>query len=418
MAFSWRIMQGDVLAVLPTLPERSVHCVVTSPPYWGLRDYGVEGQIGLEETPAAYLERMVAVFRAVWRVLRDDGTCWVNMGDSYAGSGRGGNPNGPTSTLQGGRATQEASMVRRSMTSIRRRDDHPVPRSDVSIEGLKSKDLVGMPWRLAFALHADGWYLRSDIIWAKPNPMPESVTDRPTKAHEYIFLLSKRERYYYDAEAIREPHSEASIQRAAPHRAPAGASERAGETPRPGSGSPNTLRLDQALSPGGRNRRTVWTVPTQAYAEAHFATFPEKLIEPCILAGTSECGCCAACRAPWERVVENASVATGSYHDHADDLAGGTSQDSPRKLNGKAYYEARAANPPRTTGWKPSCKCGAAIVPCTVLDPFNGSGTTGVVSIGHRRNYIGVELNPAYIDMARRRIGAVNPLLSREEVPA
>ena len=259
----WRIIQGDVIDGLRSLPDGCAQTCVTSPPYWGLRDYGVAGQIGLEPTPAEYLAKMVEVFREVRRVLRDDGTAWVNMGDGYAHGG-GSGAQGSTSQRQG-RSNVEAQEDR---------SERRVP------DGLKPKDLIGMPWRLAFALQADGWYLRSDIIWSKPNPMPESVTDRPTKAHEYIFLLAKSARYYFDAEAVKE------------------AAEYAGEN----GARPQTTRVTDGIScpdfltnpsryyPSSRNIRTVWTVATQAYPEAHFATYPEKLIEPCILAGCPKGG--------------------------------------------------------------------------------------------------------------------------------
>jgi DNA modification methylase len=269
---SVRILKGDCRDVLRTLPDESVHCVVTSPPYWGLRDYGVDGQIGLEPSYTDFVAQMVAVFREVQRVLRKDGTLWLNLGDSYSthAAGRCADPM-KTSGLAGvktqeiGRATKAAQDYRNSI--------------------LPEKNLIGIPWRVAFALQADGWYLRQDIIWSKPNPMPESVTDRCTKAHEYMFLLTKSERYYYDAVAIKE---------------------------------------------STRNRRSVWEVTTQPFSEAHFATFPPALIEPCILAGCPKGG--------------------------------------------------------------------------TVLDPFGGAGTTGLVADRLGRNAILIELNPDYAAMAERRL--------------
>lgn len=255
-----RIINADVMDGLRQLEDESVHCVVTSPPYWGLRDYGVDGQIGLEATPEAFVAKMVDVFREVRRVLRKDGTCWVNLGDSYAST-----PSGAmrSSGLDGGTATQQAFRLATASKTV------PA--------GLKHKDLIGIPWRVAFALQADGWWLRSDIIWAKPNPMPESVTDRPTKAHEYVFLLAKSERYYYDAEAIKEACSPTSH-----------------GSPNVNVGWKNTAINDPKGPLGkwtaedkenGRNKRTVWTVATSPFAEAHFATFPPDLIEPMIKAG-------------------------------------------------------------------------------------------------------------------------------------
>lgn len=216
------IMEGDALHALRLLPSNSIQCVVTSPPYWGLRDYGIDGQIGLEGTLPQFINHLVAIFNEIKRVLRDDGTLWVNIGDGY------------TSGNRGYRATDKKNPAR----AMAVRPDTP--------EGMKPKDLQGIPWRLAFALQDDGWYLRSDIVWHKPNAMPESVKDRPTRAHEYLFMLTKSERYFYDYEAVKEPGLNGKL----------------------------------------RNRRSVWDVNTQPFAEAHFATFPPKLIEPCILAST------------------------------------------------------------------------------------------------------------------------------------
>jgi DNA modification methylase len=249
---------GSCLNVLPTLTAQSVHTCVTSPPYWGLRDYGVNGQFGLEATPDEYVDNMVTVFRGVWRVLRDDGTLWLNLGDSYANTGKGGGGRQGNAWLDhGGKTTDCAGTFK------------------YAPPGLKPKDLVGIPWRVAFALQADGWYLRSDIIWHKPNPMPESVTDRPTKAHEYIFLLSKSERYYYDADAIKEPAD------------PSAKASWGGKKQARGFGSATGNEGNNADYTGAekRNKRSVWTVSPQPYADAHFATFPPKLIEPCVLAG-------------------------------------------------------------------------------------------------------------------------------------
>jgi DNA modification methylase len=275
-----RILVGDCRETLKTLEPESVHCVITSPPYWGLRDYGADGQLGLEATPEEHVAVMVDVFREVRRVLREDGTCWVNYGDCYAGGHSGRNDSGrEIQRADGsvGKTTQKHDGKTRSRP----------------LAGLKPKDLVGMPWRVAFALQADGWWLRSDIIWHKPNPMPESVTDRPTKAHEYVFLLTKAARYYYDADAVREANQDkAPLTRFAKN---------------PGAlGGHKARRLDDAnVDPGrtitsgeqlhelhssGRNLRTVWTIPTHAFPGAHFATFPPKLVEPCIKAGCPKGG--------------------------------------------------------------------------------------------------------------------------------
>jgi DNA modification methylase len=345
---SFALLTGDARDVLATLPERSVQCVVTSPPYFGLRDYGTgEAQIGLERTPLAYTMRLVDVFREVRRVLRDDGIVWLNLGDSYAGSGpSGASYQSATTQARAGKDTDGAfrlskTLGRRGLTYS---DKKPVPPA-----GLKHKDLIGIPWRVAFALQSDGWYLRQDIIWHKPNPMPESVIDRCTKAHEYVFLLSKSARYYYDAEAISEPLAESSIGRLAQDIDSQRGSDRAhagGKTngrmkaamPRFGgakygdSDDPHhaTKSGDEWIPNGRRNRRSVWTVPTQPYREAHFATYPPELIRPCIQAGTR----------PGD----------------------------------------------------------------TVLDPFSGSGTTGLVALQHARRYIGIDLNPEYHALARKRL--------------
>jgi DNA modification methylase/transposase len=313
------ILLGSCLALLPSLPAGSAHACVTSPPYWGLRDYGAPGQLGLEPTPEEYVAALVNVFREVRRVLRDDGTLWLVLGDSYAGSwgNQGRKPGRGTQRAVNGPMLQRFDGYGRLGDRHRTGswvNDHPV---------LKPKDLVGIPWRVAFALQADGWYLRSDVVWAKPNPMPESVRDRPTRSHEYVFLFSKSERYHYDAAAVREPAVSA-------HGSGNGFRREARLTytdaagPR-GSDTPWEPRAE-------RNRRTVWTVPTRPFPGGHFATFPEALAEPCVLAGCPEGG--------------------------------------------------------------------------TVLDPFFGAGTTALVAARHKRHCVGIELNPAYADLARARLAA------------
>ncbi len=260
------ILVGDCIALMRTLPDQSVQTCVTSPPYFGLRDYGHDGQIGLEPTPDEFVAKLVEVFREVRRVLRDDGTLWLNLGDSYAAQ-RGGTHQ-PAETLAGGKGgkTEDGERVNRD------RFDGYNPTRNATAIGLKHKDLIGIPWRVAFALQADGWYLRQDIIWHKRNPMPESVRDRCTKAHEYIFLLSKSERYYFDADAIKEPAS---------GRETFFGSDRYSK----GLGRNDAGRLN-ATTCETRNKRSVWTVTTKPFKGAHFATFPPDLIEPCILAGS------------------------------------------------------------------------------------------------------------------------------------
>ena len=367
-----KIILGDCIAGMKTMPDGCVQTCITSPPYWGLRDYGtaiweggddtcdhvekkkiglssglrndgrkhkglyegekateitmqyngecgkcgakrIDAQLGAEKTPEEYVENMVKVFREVRRILRNDGTVWLNLGDSYARNG--GGVESKMNTIHTMGVGQKATYLAGGMQTINK-----VP------FGLKSKDLVGIPWRVAFALQADGWYLRQDIIWHKPNPMPESVTDRCTKSHEYIFMLSKKSHYYFDHEAIKEkavgvPHAPGNKNKTQP-------SEKGARDP--------ALEPDRVwASDGKRNRRSVWTVTTKPFRGAHFATFPKDLIEPCVLAG---------------------------------------------------------------------CPVGG-----TVFDPFTGSGTTAIVSLKHNRNFIGTELNPEYIKIAEARI--------KEEVP-
>lgn len=276
------ILRGDCLVQLKKLEARTVQTCVTSPPYWGLRDYGVKGQLGLEKTPEEFVGKLVEVFREVRRVLKDDGTLWLNLGDSYSiGSGK------RTNRPQTNSTTKDGVQVRmpRAATPSDHRANLTIDRQD----GLKPKDLVGIPWRVAFALQADGWYLRQDIIWHKPNPMPESVTDRCTKAHEYIFLLSKSARYYFDHEAIKEPAVTATGRPNGKVKSPYGQGFTAGRsgnkvrtfdhTPRKGVGA------GVPWEGVTRNKRSVWTVTTKPFKGAHFATFPPDLIEPCVLAG-------------------------------------------------------------------------------------------------------------------------------------
>ena len=365
------ILNGDVIDCLRSLPDCSVQCVVTSPPYWGLRDYGVEGQIGLEPTPGEYVEKMIEVFREVKRVLRDDGVLWLNLGDSYASAG----------------ACGRRNVVGNGSMENGKRDSRP---NRVSGD-IKEKDMVGIPWRVAFALQADGWYLRSDIIWSKPNPMPESVTDRPTKSHEYVFLLSKSARYFYDADAVREgcgvwkgtdflPTSDKDL----------AGNEKTSAT----NGSLNN-RTDAVRM--GRNRRTVWEIATQPTPEAHFATFPEALVEPCIKAGTSERGACPECGAPWRRVTERGENTgkNGRY-----DASETTLRNDAAKHSGRI-----GETPVHTVGWQPSCTCGREeTMPCVVLDPFGGSGTVAKVARDLGRSSILIEINPEYVQIAKKRL--------------
>lgn len=318
-----KIYQGDSSEIIREWPDAFVNCCVTSPPYWGLRDYGMPGQLGLEKTPDEYISKLVLVFRDIRRVLRNDATLWLNIGDSYASSGRG--SAGPSDKQSSNRGTRSNIFG-------------SIPK------GMKAKDLVGIPWMLAFALRSDGWYLRQDIIWAKPNPMPESVTDRCTKSHEYLFMLSKSARYFYDQEAIKESGSIVSKMPDGWDTGPGahGAYHRNGREKgktdkQRGHGRRHggfndrwDLMSKEEQCSAMRNKRDVWTISTQCFSEAHFATFPEKLIEPCIMAGVPEQG--------------------------------------------------------------------------IVLDPFMGSGTTALVATRLGRKFIGTELNPEYINIAETRI--------------
>jgi DNA modification methylase len=374
-----QLLTGDARDVLPTLPSNSVHCCVCSPPYYALRSYldvshpDKHRELGSEQSPDEYLANMVEVFREIRRVMRDDACAFVNMGDSY-----------------------------------------------------NSKQLLLMPARLALALQADGWWVRSDIIWAKPNPMPESCTDRPTSAHEHVFLLTKAARYFYDADAVREEGT---------GRDP-GNNGHAYE--HMGGAKGGLANIGPATS---RNLRNVWTIATHAFPEAHFATYPPELVERCIRAGTSERGCCAACGAPWVRTTEKTFVP--QPHVSLERGVRGALEQKP------TYALAwdgvpRGTTSTTTTGWQPTCQCHGHFedrpaapdwisdetgerkmvpvyvpdegapppVPCTVLDPFLGSGTTALVADRLQRHCIGIDLSLTYADMAQRRLEADCPLFT------
>lgn len=325
---------GDALTVLRSMPDESVQCCVTSPPYWGLRNYGVEGQLGLEKTPAEYVAKMVEVFREVRRVLKNDGTCWVNLGDTYASAW----------------ACNRRSQVGSGSPKLEERMDR--------LGGLKEKDLVGIPWRFAFGVQDDGWWLRSDIIWDKPNCMPESVRDRPTRAHEYLFLLTKKERYYYDADAIKEPCTESTVERLSQDvenqigslRANGGAKtngtmkavgkidKQRGHSRRHDGFNDRWDKMERSEQCSGfRNKRDVWRIAPATYSDAHFAVMPAELANPCILAGS-----------------------------------------------------------------KPGD---------TILDPFGGSGTTAQVALETGRKAVLIELNPEYVELIKRRTDITPGLL-------
>jgi len=472
-----KIICGDCRKVLREIfPDESIDMCVTSPPYWGLRDYGVDGQLGLEKTIEEYIAKMVEVFREVKRVLKPAGTLWLNMGDTY------------NSGTAGSRDVQRWPK--------QTRNDH-VPDKKYPAGTLKHKDLCFVPERLAMALQADGWWVRSEIIWHKPNPMPESCTDRPTKAHEKLYLLTKSgsplywtnnrlqcgistqppgtqgiegqdwewvehsackgkgcdnkrcvkgkiksslwdgHDYYYDAEAIKEDAVETNTARPRmgqgqntqysqkrsdnfrnsatylDHNSEKYTNTRKDfEKSQSGGGTNVVNHSGNSMGVGGKkNKRTVWTIPTEACPDAHFATFPRRLIEPCILAGTSEKGCCSKCGKAWERITEQTKIVRSDTYD-------GKNKDQDKNYSHKriqmmvkagreAGYDHDSPIPPtKTIGWRPTCKCKAETVPGIVLDPFMGSGTTAVVAYEHGRDYVGIELNPKYVELAEKRIGA------------
>ncbi len=373
---------GDCREILRGLPANSVHCCVTSPPYFGLRDYGCDGQIGLESTPAEFVAQMVAVFREVRRVLRDDGVLWLNLGDSYNAYNGGA---GPSSSLSRGAQTKERPKLETGY--------------GLRVKSLKPKDLIGIPWMVAFALREDGWFLRQEIIWHKPNPMPESVTDRCTKSHEQIFLLAKSERYFFDSVAI----SEISESAGKPLGFTTGQADAINRKPS-GNQLPENYRKERGDT---RNKRSVWTVTTKPYGGAHFAVFPPDLIEPCILAGTSEHGCCPDCGTPWRRVIEKDRKATRPGNDTKIGRAS-DDPDSPYERHSGTIVgnrdPQRHCTVTKTVGWEAGCECGSGTqVPCVVLDPFTGSGTTAEVARKNGCHFVGCELNPEYLKLAADR---------------
>lgn len=415
---TWRLLDGDARVRLRDLPDDSVHMVVTSPPYWGLRAYAVEptvwggnpacvhawgpqergrrkdllpgeatacvdaggtspyqadaaqdggrycgacrawrGHLGLEPDPASFVDHLVEVFREVRRVLRPDGTCWVMLGDSYANDPGNGRAEAPA---DGGKPHRSGSLRRR-------------------VEGLKHKDLIGVPWRAAFALQADGWWLRSGIVWAKRNSLPESVEDRPTMAHEFVFLLAKRARYFYDGFAIREPieSGPSDVKKMTEGRDRIGGLMKDLDDPLMKVSSHTDVGRKRAVGDPamGRNCRSVWSVASEPFPGAHFAVFPRTLAARCVLAGTSERGCCAACGRPLQRVVEKVRAPDTKAGESAMRGAGHfrDSDNGPANRDGRAFEVVVEA---RTVGWKPTCGCGpdAGVRPCVVLDPFAGSG--------------------------------------------
>ena len=385
---SVRILVGDALTRLKDLPDGSVHTCVTSPPYWGLRSYqGDPGMIGLEPTFDDHLENIVAVFREVRRVLRDDGICVVNYGDAYAtGTYENVDNQGIKSDTKSGDPNKEHGSFRDARYLGQNRK--------VGLTSTKPKDLMMMPARVALALQADGWWLRSEVIWHKPNPMPESVTDRPTSAHEKIYLLSKSPKYFYDHVAVR---AKALTDR---KRGPGGKVA-------PDRNDSESLRCTDGSTPSTANLRNVLKVATHSFKGAHFATFPPDVVRPWIAAGTSEHGCCTECGAPWVRETDKELVGGSTVFQHRD--GEGNDQGSNRSRDG---HKPGGTNVFRTTGWQPSCECDADVQPCTVMDPFGGAGTVGLVADQMRRDAILIEISPEYAEMARARIADGATLLA------
>lgn len=549
-----RIIVGDCREGLRSLPSDSVHCCVTSPPYWGLRDYGIpasiwggdqacvhrwgdvlrsagansvpgpngqggkngygsrnttkeagnfctecgawSGAFGLEPDYRMFVANAVDVFREVRRVLRPDGVLWVNLGDSYA-TGGGAGEQGAGERV-GRRHTQESLGGNRGRRQV---GDGKNPNAGIPTlgpnrypqHGLKPKDLAGIPWRVALALQDDGWWLRQDVIWAKPNPMPESVTDRCTKSHEYFFMLTKSERYHWDAEAIAEPLTEVSVRRLAQNtdeqhgseRAMQGGGKRTMKAVKKKSGNLQRKAASERGVPDrgfvsnqagsvpwegdSRNKRSVWTVGTQGFDGefcracrtfftgdallalrvavaanpdgakkktrhcscgstdrwlSHFATFPPALIEPCVGSSSSEAGCCAECGAPRVRVSEPtpeyARALGKGYHGHADDGGKGMMQTrGTNRQNALRDDHGISGKQMVTTGWRQTCSCaGGGVAPCTVLDPFGGAGTTGLVADRMHRDAILIEVNADYAEMARQRIHADGGMLARVALQA
>ena len=374
-------LQGDAKEQLQSLPEESIQTAVTSPPYWGLRDYDAEGQLGLEDTPKEYVDNLVSVFREVKRALRPDGTFWLNIGDSYYNHRPGGD-----------------ALVEQSVASSDQDLPDSCPRRARKIDGLKEKDLVGIPWRVAFALQEDGWYLRSDIIWNKPAPMPESVKDRPTSSHEHIFLLTKNKNYYYDHEAIKEPTVTDETRRMAIK--DSFGSHSSGDDREAQNGNPYMRGAPK------KNKRDVWEVSTKPSGFAHFAVYPLELVEPCVKAGTSAFGQCVECGSPYERVLEEDKVEGSDKKKFTESKfqnAGG--------LRGCSNDHLGTTS--ETVGWKKTCGCDMdETEPQTVLDPFSGAATTGIAALKNGRKYVGVEINEDYIELSKERIREHN------EVPA
>ena len=394
-----KILIGNNMEKLKEIESESVDCIVSSPPYFGLRDYGVEGQFGLEETLEDYIDKTVLLFEELRRVLKPQGTVWWNLGDSYANK----------SSAWGGRGKN--SILNKTGLKDKQRRNTIVP------DGLKSKDLMMIPSRVAIALSENGWYLRSEIIWHKPNPMPESVKDRPTSAHEKIYLFAKNKKYYYDADAIRVPQKQDSIARAGRNYWDTNKVETGNYSiPNIESAKKLNQKVLDTVAEGKipmANKRNVWTVTTKPFRGAHFAVFPQDLIEPCIKAGSSEHGCCSKCGNPYIRITKK-----GDYNLKHQIASGGDKDGKYYGKSKKDYSSAKAQDASETkkrilesmkeviqVGWEATCKCNAGIKKSVILDPFGGSGTTGLVANNLGRDAILIELNKEYVEIAKKRLG-------------
>lgn len=386
------LLCGDALTLLKTLPDNAVQCCITSPPYYLLRSYLPDNhpdkplEIGLEETPAAYVARLVEVFHEVKRVLRPDGTLWLNIGDTFAND-----------TKYGGHPSGKHQAKLHDMIRPRR------------YTGLPAKSLIGIPWRLAFALQEDGWLLRSDVIWAKANPLPESVTDRPSRAHEYLFLFVKQPHYYYDADAIREPLAPRTATTYGSRHHSQG-NDALGKVKSDNWGRTVAVRRPKLSEDGdiaGANKRSVWWIGSEPFAGFHYAVMPTRLVEPCVLAGSSPFAC-GSCNAPWQRVTKRDPMKTrpgpkaGSYGSRTTD-----------GISGTLLTPARST----TIGWQPTCMCPdtTGIGQSVILDPFCGVGTVALMAARHGRAYLGIDLNADYLTLARQRLSTLQPQIETGE---
>lgn len=398
---------GDAIKKLKLLPSNSVDCVITSPPYYGLRNYGVKGQLGLEKTPELYIKKMVMLFEEIRRVLKPSGTVWLNIGDSYWG-GKGKSGQEKKSSLQ------ERIHTGESFNKVCQNIEQDIRPTDRKHPHIKPKDLIGIPWMLAFALRKKGWYLRQDVIWNKKNCMPESVKDRCTKSHEYIFLLSKSPKYYFDYVAIQQPMAEYEVERRMKEKNKGLNStydlkrdDNTGLANQSQTGAVrNVARRHELAERGMANKRSVWTIASSPYTGAHYATFSEDLIVDCIRAGTSEKGYCSHCGKPYIRLVKTELVPTikASHNSKVDERDLSADSNDAGSNWAKDGHKPGWVNKTTTIGWEASCKCNATIIPGVILDPFMGHATTAITSRKLDRDYVGIEINPKDVKESHKRI--------------